>query len=352
MSSLQYASALGRLKALSLNFLTREKLISLAKVKNVNEIAVELQSTWYREEIEKASAAYKPPESVEIALNEHLMKMNRLCLNLMPYANNAIKFYLSKWDIQNIELIIAAKYMKNPLKESEKYFISPREIPVIFEGQLIPYADLKTMIELPDIQSAVNYLVKFPHGPILMQNINEFIKTGDIGILSSALKKNYYEKLLWELRFYRGDEGVLREFIRAEITKQNLISYAKSKIFKLSPEILSKHLIEGGLVSTNIFTDALSTENDEEIIKKVKDYFDLQQAFSKFHKNFDISEFEIELDKLIYNAYLPRLRSFKVSLLFIFWFIIMNEVERLNIRRILYGKYYNLDESYIISIII
>jgi len=30
----------------------------------------------------------------------------------------------------------------------------------------------------------------------------------------------------------------------------------------------------------------------------------------------------------------------------------MNEVERLNIRRILYGKYYNLDESYIISIII
>lgn len=352
MNSLLYASALGRLKALSLNFLTKEKLFSLARSKNINEIAVELQSTWYKEEIERASAVYKPPESIEIALNEHLMKINKLCLSLIPYANDAIKFYLSKWDIQNIELIIAAKFMNNPLKESEKYFISSKEIPVIFEGQLIPYPDLKTMVELPDVQSVVNYLVKYPYGPILMQNINDFLKTGDIGILSSALKKNYYERLLWQLRFYKGDEGLIREFIRAEITKQNLISYAKSKIFKLPPENLSRHLIDGGLIPSNVFIDALATANDEEIVKRIKGYFDVELALNKFNKNFDISEFEIELDKALYSNYLPRLRSFKVSLLFIFWFILMNEVERLNIRRILYGKYYNLDENYIISIII
>jgi len=352
MSSLSYASALGRLKALSINFLTKDKLISLAKSKNINEIAVELQSTWYKEEIEKASALYKPPESVEIALNEHLMKMNKLCLGLIPYANNAIKFYLSKWDIQNIEIIIASKFMNNPLKETEYYLISSRELPVVFEGQLIPYSELKSMIQLPDVQLIVNYLVKYPYGPILLQNIGEFLKTADVGILSSALKKYYYEKLLWELRFLRGDEGVLREYVRAEITKQNIISYAKSKIFKLNPETLSRHLIEGGLISTNIFLDAMSTNNDEEIIKQIKPYFDLQQAFTKFNKNYDISELEIEIDRTIYNTYLNRLRAFKVSLLFIFWFILMNKVERLNIRRILYGKYYNMDEDYIISIII
>ena len=96
----------------------------------------------------------------------------------------------------------------------------------------------------------------------------------------------------------------------------------------------------------------MSTNNDEEIIKQIKPYFDLQQAFTKFNKNYDISELEIEIDRTIYNTYLNRLRAFKVSLLFIFWFILMNEVERLNIRRILYGKYYNMDEDYIISIII
>ena len=46
MGSSQFAG-LGRLRALSLSFLSKDKLYELARAKNTAEIAQQLESTWY-----------------------------------------------------------------------------------------------------------------------------------------------------------------------------------------------------------------------------------------------------------------------------------------------------------------
>src|ERR1039457_5818822 len=83
MGSTEFAG-LGRLRALSLSFLSREKLSELARAKNTAEIAQQLESTWYAPEIEAAAAQYKPPELIEIALNRHLVEVNRIAIQSVP----------------------------------------------------------------------------------------------------------------------------------------------------------------------------------------------------------------------------------------------------------------------------
>ena len=109
MGSSQFAG-LGRLRALSLSFLGKDKLNELARAKDTSEIAQQLESTWYGPDIEAAAAQYKPPELIEIALNRHLVSINRIAIQTAPLSGKAaLLSYLSKWDIENIELILAAK---------------------------------------------------------------------------------------------------------------------------------------------------------------------------------------------------------------------------------------------------
>ena len=105
-----YASSSGVLRVLSLQFLTKNQLGELAKAKDIAEISQHLESTWYGPDIEAAESTYKPPESIEIAVNRHLIYVNRVAMQVSPvFGKDALRAYLAKWDIENIELIIAAK---------------------------------------------------------------------------------------------------------------------------------------------------------------------------------------------------------------------------------------------------
>ena len=109
MVSTQFAG-LGRLRALSLSFLTKDKLDELARAKDTAEIAQQLESTWYGPEVEAAASVYKPPELIEVAVNRHLVGVNRTAMQTVPlFGKAALTAYLAKWDIENIELILAAK---------------------------------------------------------------------------------------------------------------------------------------------------------------------------------------------------------------------------------------------------
>jgi len=77
----------------------------LLKVKDVLEMVKMLQGTWYGEEIEKAASIYQPPDLLEVALNRHLVKVNKIALEASPFnGKNAVRAYLLKWDIYNIRV--------------------------------------------------------------------------------------------------------------------------------------------------------------------------------------------------------------------------------------------------------
>jgi V/A-type H+-transporting ATPase subunit C len=348
-----WPSSFGTLKVQSLNFLTKDQLSELTRAKDVSEIAQRLESTWYGADIEAAASEYKQPELIEVAVNRHLVEVNKIALRACPmFGKTALQAYLAKWDIENIELIIAAKSLGRGLEQAEAFLVTSRNIPVGLSSSVIPLSDLYSLLQQPDVEAVINSLVKYGYGAVLLQQLGEFRKSGDLGVFSSALQNLYYSKLFWELRFLQGDEGVLREYIRTEIAKKNILILLKSRESNLGKEIFGKHLIDGGLIGKDSLMEAYSSPALGDIVKRFEPWFDLSAALEKYSQNGNLTEFEVTMDKIIVSKYLPKFRSFSISLTTIFAFILQSEFERQNIRRITYSKQYGMTEEYIKSIIL
>ena len=352
MVSTQFAG-LGRLRALSLSFLSKEKLDELARAKDTAEIAQQLESTWYGQEVEAAASVYKPPELIEVAVNRHLVGVNRTAMQTVPlFGKAALSAYLSKWDIENIELILAAKSLGRTLEETEAFLISSRNLPVGLSFTVIPLSELQTLLQQPDVEAVINYLVKYGYGAVLLQQVGEFRKSGDLGVFTAALQNQYYSKLLWELRFLQGDEGVLREYVKSDISKRNLLNFLKSRESKLDKETFSKHLIDGGLVPIASLQEAYSSSDVGDAVKRFELWFDLNPALEAYKQSGDLTQFEVAFDKMVVAKFLPRFRSLPVSLTAVFGFVLQAEIERQNVRRITYAKQYQMTEEYIKTVIL
>ncbi|MDG6914151.1 MAG: V-type ATPase subunit [Nitrososphaerota archaeon] len=348
-----YGASFGTVKVLSLGFLTKAQLDDLAKSKDVNEIAQRLEQTWYGSDIEAAQAAYKAPESIEIAVNKHLVYVNRMALQAAPiFGKNALMAYLSKWDIENIELIIAAKSLGRTLEQTEAFLVSSRNVPVGISTSAIPLSELHALLQQPDVEAVINSLLKYGYGAVLLQRLGEYRKSGDLGVFTVALQNLYYSRLFQELRFLQGDEGVLREYMRTEVTKRNILTFLRAKEAEVSRDVFSRHIVEGGLISAAGLLDAYSSPEPTEVAKRLEPWMDITEPLERYRQDRDLTAFEVAMDHLIVRKYVPKFKSLAISLTSVFAFVIQAEFERSNVRRITYAKQYGMTEEYIKSTIL
>jgi len=349
----QYASSFGRLQAISLNLLSKETMQNLMKAKDEGEMIKILEPTWYGPEIEKAATLFKDADLLEVALNRHLVQVNKIALEATPFnGKSAVRAYLSKWDMYNIELILSSKSMNRPITEVESFLVSSRHVPAGISAGNISHDEMKVILSQNNVDGVVNQLVKYNYGTILMQNLEVYQKTGDLGPMMSALQAHYYQNLLESLKFFQGDEGIIRGLIRAEIDKKNVLSLLKAKESNLDKELLSKHIIEGGMVSKNELLDIYGAKDVPEIVGRIENRFMLVNALAQYKKSKSLIDFEVALDKFINSEYVSKLKNIALSIGTIFYFIIKMEQERENIKRIAYGKRYNLSTEHITSLLL
>ena len=353
MPTSQYASSFGRLQAISLSLLSKEEMQNLMKAKDEVEMVKSLGSTWYKSEIEKAASVFKESELLEVALNRHLVYINKTALEATPFnGKSAIRAYLSKWDIYNIELILSAKSMGRPISETESFLVSSRNVPAGISAGNISHDEMKIILSQTGVAGVVNQLVKDNYGTVLMQHLETYQKTGDLGPMMSALQTFYYHNLLESLKFFQGDEGLIRDFIRAEIDKKNVLSLLKAKESDLDKEMVSRHMIEGGKMTKNELLDIYNAKDVSEIVGRIENRFMLVNALAQYKKSNSLIDFEVALDKFINSEYVKKLKNIALSIGTIFYFIINTEHERENIKRIAYGKRYNLSTDYINSLLL
>lgn len=353
MPTSQYSSSFGRLQAISINLLSKETMQNILKAKDDIEIAKILESTWYGPEIEKAASVYQPPELLEVALNRHLVEINKIALESTPFSGkSAVKAYLAKWDIYNIELILSAKSMGRLITETESFLVSSRNVPAGISAGNIPHDEMKTILSQSGVDGVVNQLVKYNYGTILMQHLDEYQKTGDLGPMMAVLHSYYYQNLLESLKFFQGDEGTIRELIRAEIDKKNILSLLIGKEANLEKEIVSKHLVSGGKIPLNELISIYELKNVAEIVGRIENHFTLVHALAQYKNTKSLIEFEVSMDKFIHTTYVKKLKNIALSIGTIFYFIINAENERENIKRIAYGKRYNLTTEQINSLLL
>ena len=343
MGASPYSSSFGRLQSISINFLKPDFLENLLKANDVSEMIKLLESTWYGQEIKKTASVYQGPALLEVVLNRHLVEINKIILEAAPFnGKNAVRAYLSKWDLYNIELILSSKMMGRAITETESLLVSSRNVPAGIAAGNIPHDEIKIILSESGVEGVVNKLAKYGYGVELMKHLDEFQKTGDLGPMMSALHESYYQKLLESLKFFQGDEGSIREFIRAEIDKKNVLNLMKAKESGIEKEMVARHLVEGGQISSKELLDIYEVKDVAEIIGKIESRFKLTEALEHYKTSKSLIDFEIAITQLINTTYVKKLKNIALSIGTIFYFIFNAENEHDNLKRITYGKRYNL----------
>lgn len=343
MGASPYSSSFGRLQSISINFLKPDFLETLLKANDVSEMIKLLESTWYGQEIKKAASVYQGPALLEVVLNRHLVEINKIILEAAPFnGKNAVRAYLSKWDLYNIELILSSKMMGRAITETESMLVSSRNVPAGIAAGNIPHDDIKIILSESGVEGVVNKLAKYGYGVELMKHLDEFQKTGDLGPMMSALHESYYQKLLESLKFFQGDEGSIRELIRAEIDKKNVLNLMKAKESGIEKEMVARHLVEGGQISSKELLDIYEVKDVAEIIGKIDSRFKLTEALEHYKTSKSLIDFEISITQFINTTYVKKLKNIALSIGTIFYFIFNAENEHDNLKRITYGKRYNL----------
>ena len=343
MGASPYSSSFGRLQSISINFLKPDFLENLLKANDVSEMIKLLESTWYGQEIKKTASVYQGPALLEVVLNRHLVEINKIILEAAPFnGKNAVRAYLSKWDLYNIELILSSKMMGRAITETESLLVSSRNVPAGIAAGNIPHDEIKIILSESGVEGVVNKLAKYGYGVELMKHLDEFQKTGDLGPMMSALHESYYQKLLESLKFFQGDEGSIRELIRAEIDKKNVLNLMKAKESGIEKEMVARHLVEGGQISSKELLDIYEVKDVAEIIGKIESRFKLTEALEHYKTSKSLIDFEIAITQLINTTYVKKLKNIALSIGTIFYFIFNAENEHENLKRITYGKRYNL----------
>lgn len=344
MAGSPYASALGRLKAHIPSFLPKEMFLRLLQSKDLTEVAKALEPTPYGPELVQAASRYTGAPLLEVAINRTFVNRNRQAYESASFAGKPIVgAYLRRWDIENIALILSAKAQGRPVAEAEVFLVSSREIPAGLFAGTMTLDDFRQLLEQPTLEATVTASVKFGYGSVLLPLLETYQRTRDIFPLLHALDRDYYERLLGSLKYFQGDEWVVRQFVHEEIDARNALLLLKGKDAQLSVETVLERWIEGGSLPRAGAQDLFGARDIPELVHALEQRFpSIAEGLPPYQEGRSLTAFEVALQRERIARELRRMRAYPLSLAILFTYLLLAEFERADLRRIIYGKLYAL----------
>ncbi|MCI4344305.1 MAG: V-type ATPase subunit [Thermoplasmata archaeon] len=344
MAGSPYTAALGRLKASFVNFLPKEFYAGIVGARDLAEVTKSLEATAYGPEIVQAAASYSGATLLEIAINRTFVRRNRQALEAAPFAGRPIlQAYLRRWDIQNVGLILASKVQGRPVNETEQFLVSSRDMPAGLFAGAMSLDDVRQILAQPTVEAVASALVRFGYGATILPLVDQFSRTKDIFPLLHALEREYYQKLLEATRYFQGDEWTVRQFIQSEIDLRNVLILLKGKDAELSVDDVQSRFLDGGTIPPSSVPDLFGAATVPELVQALEPKFPaIAEGTVAYREEKTLTGFEIALTRERAVRELKRLRSYPLSLAILFGYLLLAELERADLRRIVYGKVYDL----------
>jgi V/A-type H+/Na+-transporting ATPase subunit C len=344
MAASAYASALGRLKPEFTSFLSKETYVQLTGAKDPNEVAKILDGTPYGPDVQAARAAYQGVALVEIAINRTFVRRNRHAYEATPFAGRGVVgAYLTRWDLQNVELILAAKAQGRSVTETEDHLVSSREIPAGLYAGVLTLDDFRQLLAQPTLEATATALVRYGYGGIVLPLIEAFQRTHDIFPILHALDREYYRRVLEASRFFQGDEWVVRQFLASEIDVRNALLLLKGKAADLPMDEVLSRWFDGGTVLAAQVPDLYGVRGVPELAERLAARFpSITEGTAEFQSAQSLTAYESALSRDRAVTELRRLRTYPLSLSVIFTYLLLAELEREDVRRIAFAKLYGI----------
>jgi V/A-type H+-transporting ATPase subunit C len=347
MAGSPYASALGRLKAHTPEFLAKDAYGPLVAAKDVAEVTKLLEPTPYGVEIARSAASYQGPSLLEVAVNRTFVERNRLAFSATPYAGRpVVGAYLRRWDIQNIELVVAAKAQGRSIAETETFLVSSRDIPAGLFAGTMTIDDFRLLLQQPSVEAIAQALVQFGYGGVLLPRVEAYNRSHDIFPLLHALDRDYYEHLQASAKFYQGDEWVIRQMFQNEIDARNALLLLKGKDAGLPVEPVLERFLDGGTVPRSSVPEIYSARSVAELITGLEARHPaIHEGDATYERDRSLTGYEGALLRERAVRELGRMRAYPLSVSIVFSFLLMAELERTDLRHIAYGKQYGIAEA-------
>ncbi len=342
MAGSPYASALGRLKPDFSTFLSRDLYPALVAAKDANELAKLLETTPYSADLARARATHSGATLVEVAVNRAFVRRNRHAYEATPFAGRAVvAAYLGRWDIQNIEMILSAKALGRTITETEDHLVSSREIPAGLYAGVMTLDDFRILLGQPTLEATVRALVRHGYGATILPLLEAFERTHDIFPVLQALDRQYYRSVLEAARFFQGDEWVVRALLQSEIDVRNSLLLLKGKGADLPLDAVSARWLDGGTLTRGQAPDLYSARSVPDLAERLAGRFpSVPEGNAGYAEGGSLTGYEVALERDRTVAELKRLRTYPLSLSVIFAYLLLSEVERADLRRIVFGRLY------------
>ncbi len=344
MAGSPYASALGRLKPDFASFLAKETYPTLLATKDIHELAKALEATVYGNDIALERATRQGAQLVEAAVNRMLVHRNRRAYEATPFAGRlVVGAYLSRWDIQNVELILASKAQNRPLSETETEIVSSRDIPAGLYAGVMTLDDIRAVLAQPTVEAVVSALAKFGYGTTILPYLESFQRNHDIFPIFHALDVQYYKDVLAAARFFQGDEWVVRLYLGSEIDQRNVLLLLKGKARSIPLDDVLGRWMEGGTLPAAQVADLYSARSVPELVERLTSRSpSLPEGNPEFAESESLTGYESALQRDRVVAELKRMRTYPLSIGVVFAYLLLAETERADLRRIAFGRAYHL----------
>jgi len=354
MSGSPYASALGRLKAHLPSFLSKDQVTRLVGAPDLAEIAKALETTAYGPAIVAAASSYSGATLLEIGINRTFVQRNRQAYESASFAGKPIVgAYLRRWDIENISLILSSKAQGRTITETESFLVSSRDTPAGLFAGVLTIDEFRRLLDQPSLEAVASALVPYGYGATLLPLLEGYGRTHDIFPLVQALEREYYAKLLSSLLFFQGDEWVVRQFVQGEIDARNVLLLLKGKDGDQPADVVGDRWIDGGTLARATVGEVYGARDVPELVKSLEPRFPtLAEGLVPYHDERSLTGFEVALQRDRAVKELRRMRAYPLSLAILFTYMLLAEVERGDLRRIIYGKLYGFPAARIEALLV
>ena len=230
-----------RMRGMKSRLLDHHTLDNLILQPDLDSLIGELEKTPYRDDIIEAKGRYSGMTCIEYALRKNFVRTFRKILAFAKEeeAEQYIRIFLHRWDVQNIKTILRGKNIHVTNEEILECLVPAGELDEATLTELVRQQDPRTVIDLLatwDIPYARPLTTAFP----------DFVKSGDLGLLECALDRYYYEDALLTVKVSSPNNAMIRNLLSLEIDVVNIKTVLRMIRDHIVPEEAKKFLLAGG----------------------------------------------------------------------------------------------------------
>jgi V/A-type H+-transporting ATPase subunit C len=231
-----------RMRGMKSRLLDHHTLDTLVLQPDLESLVSELEKTPYREDIIEAKGRYASMPAIERALRNNFVRTFRKILDFAKKeeAEQYIRIFLHRWDIQNIKTILRGKNIHVTNEEILDCIVPAGEMDEVTLTELVRQQDMKAVIDLLATW-------RIPYATPLTTAFPEFVRTGDLGMLECALDRFYYADALLAVASPGSNNTMIRHVLALEIDVVNIKTVLRMVRDHVEPEEARKFLINGGL---------------------------------------------------------------------------------------------------------